>query len=71
MFLWVTLPEDLHARDLLVRCREEDVAFVPGGAFFPNGGHENTLRMNYSTSSEERIEKGVARMAKVLRGVMG
>jgi 2-aminoadipate transaminase len=71
MFLWVTLPEDLNARDLLVQCLEEDVAFVPGGAFFPNGGHENTLRMNYSTSSEERIEEGVARMARVLRGLMG
>jgi len=67
MFLWVTLPEPLNARELLVKCLEEDVAFVPGSPFFPNGGHENTLRLNYSTSSAERIEEGVKRMAKVLR----
>ena len=67
MFLWITLPESLNAREILELCLVEDVAFVPGGAFFPNGGHENTLRMNYSTSSTERIEEGVKRMAKVLR----
>ncbi len=70
MFLWVTLPEHLNARDLLKQCLKEDVAFVPGGPFFPNGGHENTLRMNYSTSSAERIQEGVKRMAKVLRQAM-
>ncbi|MEN8165591.1 MAG: PLP-dependent aminotransferase family protein [Acidobacteriota bacterium] len=70
MFLWVTLPEQLNARELLKQCLAEDVAFVPGGPFFPNGGHENTLRMNYSTSSAERIEEGVKRMAKVLRQAM-
>lgn len=70
MFLWVTLPENLNAREILELCLVEDVAFVPGGAFFPNGGHENTLRMNYSTSSKERIEEGVKRMAKVLRQAM-
>ena len=67
MFLWVTLPENLNARDILEQCLAEDVAFVPGAPFFPNGGHENTLRMNYSTSNAERIEEGVKRMAKVLR----
>ncbi len=70
MFLWVTLPEHLNAREILEQCIAEDVAFVPGGAFFPNGGHENTLRMNYSTSSAQRIEEGVKRMAKVLRLAM-
>jgi len=70
MFLWVTLPENLNARNILEQCLVEDVAFVPGAPFFPNGGHENTLRMNYSTSSAERIEEGVKRMAKVLRQAM-
>ena len=70
MFLWVTLPENLDARKILELCLAEDVAFVPGAPFFPNGGHENTLRMNYSTSSTERIEEGVKRMAKVLRSAI-
>ena len=67
MFVWVTLPEGLSAHDLLVKCIEENVAFVPGGPFFPNGGNENTLRMNFSSASPERIRDGVQRMGKVLR----
>jgi len=67
MFLWVTLPEGLDAYRILDDCLKEKVAFVPGAPFFPNGGHENTLRMNYSASDEERIAVGVERMAGVIR----
>ena len=48
MFIWVGLPEGCDAHELLALCLERDVAFVPGGSFFPNGGHENTLRLNFS-----------------------
>ena len=61
----------MNARDLLANCLEEDVAFVPGGPFFPNGDHENTLRLNYSTSDPDRIIEGVKRIAKVLKETMG
>lgn len=67
LFVWVTLPDHLNARDLLVRCLENDVAFVPGGPFFPNGGNENTLRMSFSSAPPERIREGIRRMAAVLR----
>jgi DNA-binding transcriptional MocR family regulator len=43
------------------------VAFVPGGAFYPNGGHENTFRLNFSAMSPERIREGIERLARVLR----
>ena len=43
---------------------------MPGGSFFANGGHENTLRLNYSNMPEERIREGVERLAGVLREVM-
>jgi DNA-binding transcriptional MocR family regulator len=67
MFLWVTLPRELDARALLARSIERQVAFVPGGSFFPNGGHENTLRLNFSNSRPERIVEGVQRLAAVVR----
>ncbi len=71
LFLWVELPEEVNARDLLEACVEQRVAFVPGGSFFPNGGHENTLRLNFSNMPEERIEEGVRRLAAVLRELIG
>ena len=69
LFLWVTLPERIKAIELLKRCLEQNVAFVPGDSFFPNGGVENTLRLNYSNMPEDRIREGVARMAAAIRSM--
>jgi 2-aminoadipate transaminase len=66
LFLWMTLPERLSARTLLDECLRQNVAFVPGGAFYPNGGHENTLRLNYSNMPIERIREGVRRLASAV-----
>jgi 2-aminoadipate transaminase len=70
LFLWVELPPQTSARDVLARCLERQVAFVPGGSFYPNGGHENTLRLNYSNMPEARIREGITRLADVLREVV-
>jgi 2-aminoadipate transaminase len=68
MFLWITLPDGVDAADVLQRAIEQDVAFVPGEAFFANGGGANTLRLNFSYSAPERIVEGVRRLAGVMRG---
>jgi len=67
LFTWVTLPESINARDLATKCIEKKVAFVPGGSFYPNGGNENTLRINYSNMDEERIVIGVKRLAESIK----
>ena len=69
LFLWVTLPERIKAIELLKRCLDQNVAFVPGDSFFPNGGVENTLRLNYSNMPEDRIREGVARLAAAIRSM--
>ena len=67
LFTWVKLPEKINARDLLQKCLEKNVAFVPGGPFFPNGGHENYFRINYSNMPEERIVEGLKIIGQVIR----
>ena len=66
LFAWVTLPEYLDAREILTECLKEKVAFVPGGSFFPNGGHQNTLRINFSFAAAGELREGIARIARVL-----
>lgn len=66
MFLWVTLPEGFSAAELLDRAIERQVAFVPGASFHANGGGENTLRLNFSHPTPERIEEGIGRLAEVI-----
>jgi DNA-binding transcriptional MocR family regulator len=70
LFLWVELPLHMDARELLRRALELDVAFVPGGSFFPKGNKENTLRLSYSQMPVARIEEGVRRLSAAARGMM-
>lgn len=66
LFTWVELKEGLDAADVLKEALKENVAYVPGGSFFPNGGHPNFFRMNYSCMDEEKIVEGMKRLGKVL-----
>lgn len=70
LFTWVELPEHINAREVLLKCLEEKVAFVPGDAFYANRGKMNTFRMNFSNMPEDRIEEGMARLARVLETFM-
>jgi len=65
MFLWVTLPKGLNAKELFKEAVKLKVAYVPGESFFPNGGGENTLRMNFSNATPEHIETGIERLGQV------
>ncbi len=66
LFLWVDLPEEVDARELLRRAIDAHVAFVPGGAFFPDGRRQNCMRLNYSNMPPERIDEGVRRLAALI-----
>jgi 2-aminoadipate transaminase len=70
MFLWVTLPENISSLDLFKLATKENVAFVPGKAFYVDGGGGNTLRLNFSNSDEEKIEEGIKRLAKVIKTIL-
>jgi 2-aminoadipate transaminase len=59
LFIWVELPEKMNAQELLTTAIDNKVAFVPGTHFCVDGGHENTLRLNFSNSSLEQIESGM------------
>lgn len=59
LFLFVELPEGLNATQLFDKAVERGVAYVPGTHFYPRGGHHNTLRLNFSNSTPEQIEKGM------------
>ncbi len=67
LFVWVTLPVGVDSRKLFEECVAQNVAFVSGPPFFAEGGHENTLRLNFSMPSISDIEKGVEKMGRIIR----
>ncbi|HEX2998416.1 MAG TPA: PLP-dependent aminotransferase family protein [Anaerolineales bacterium] len=67
MFLWGVLPEGMNAAEVLKRAIDKKVAFVPGTAFHPCGGGENTMRINFSYSSPDTIREGITRLGTTLK----
>ncbi|HVQ74743.1 MAG TPA: PLP-dependent aminotransferase family protein [Candidatus Binatia bacterium] len=63
--LVVTVPGD--ASVLLARALARGVAFVPGNAFFVDGGGERMLRLSFSSVTPAEIEEGVRRLAEAVR----
>ncbi len=71
MFYWGVLPEGIDAKVLMKEAIEEKrVAFISGESFFADGSGQNTLRLNFSNSSIEKIEKGMKALAEVFNKYM-
>lgn len=70
LFAWVELPKHIDTRKVLEVAIQNLVAFVPGGSFFPNGGQENFMRLNFSNMPEEKIVEGIQRLGKILRELL-
>jgi 2-aminoadipate transaminase len=64
MFLLLTLPKNVDAAALARQCLKKGVLVVPGRDFHVRGG-ENTLRLNFSAPSEERIREGVEKLGEI------
>lgn len=67
LFLFLTLPENINADDLMKVAVERNVAFVKGSVFYCNGSGKNTMRINFSYCDTEDITKGVERLAAVIK----
>lgn len=59
LFIWAELPEHMNAKELLNEAIGQKVAFVPGTHFCVGGGHENTIRLNFSNSTMDQIATGM------------
>ncbi len=67
MFVWVTLPDYVNTRDMFPKALEENVAYVVGDAFFVGDEGYNTMRLNFTHSSEKDIVEGIKRLARVIQ----
>jgi DNA-binding transcriptional MocR family regulator len=66
-FLWLTLPEGFDTSAMLPRAARNGVTYVPGRAFYHDGGGANRLRLSYSSAPPERIGEGVRRLVETIR----
>jgi 2-aminoadipate transaminase len=66
MFLLLRLPAGQDAGRLLPAALDHGVAFVPGAPFFPAGGGEGTMRLNFVSPPAADIPLGVERLAQAI-----
>ena len=66
LFLFLTLPEGFEAVKFYDKALDAGVAYVAGEFFHPDGSGKNTMRLNFSFMSEERIAEGVKLLAELL-----
>ncbi len=66
LFLWVQLPDNVSASMVFQQAVHQGVAFIHGRPFHPDGSGDNTMRLNFASSSPENIVEGIKRLARVL-----
>lgn len=70
MFVFMTLPHGLSSMELFEIAVQENVAFVPGRAFQTEGCGDDSLRLSFSSSTEEQMEEGMRRLGQAIRRLM-
>ena len=66
MFLWATLPDSIDTLRLLPKAIEKKVAYMHGRLFYPNGGGESEMRLNFTHASDEMITEGIRRLGGLI-----
>ena len=66
LFLFLTMPEGFDAVKFYDKALDAGVAYVAGEFFHPDRSGKNTMRLNFSFMSHERIAEGIKLLAGLL-----
>ena len=66
LFLFLTMPEGFDAVKFYDKALAAGVAYVAGEFFHPDRSGKNTMRLNFSFMSHERIAEGIKLLARLV-----
>ncbi len=75
LYVWVQLPEQISAgpeTPLFDAALREGVLYVPGQFCYPSEGErvrKNTLRLSFGVQTPEKIDQGIAALARAIKEV--
>ena len=70
MFIWAEGPEGSDMEKVYLESVQNNVAFVPGKYFYATKGEgKETMRLNYTMTDEEIIEKAIKILSEVINGI--
>ena len=73
LFVWCTLPDDCDMNDFCKKAIQEyKIAVVPGNSFsIDESEKSHSFRLNYSTPTNEQIQKGMEVLANMTKDILG
>ena len=70
LFLFLTMPDGFDAVRFYDKALDAGVAYVAGEFFHPDRSGKNTMRLNFSFMSHERITEGIKLLASLLSNTL-
>lgn len=67
LFLFLTLPDGFDTVKFYDTALDAGVAYVAGSFFHTDGGGRNTMRLNFSFMSPERIREGIILLSELIK----
>lgn len=66
LVLWVTLPQDMDARELLVEARTRGVVFNAGELFYAASPRRHQMRLTFGATPPQEIRRGIKILGEIL-----
>lgn len=67
LFMWVELDPDVDTHAMFDHVFQKNIAYVPGVFFCTDGSGKNTMRLNFSTTSEEKIAECIPILGDMIK----
>ncbi|HZK83437.1 MAG TPA: PLP-dependent aminotransferase family protein [Desulfosporosinus sp.] len=67
LFLWARFKRINNSFDFVQETIRQNVLYVPGALFYPDGRVTAEVRLNYSCSTPEIIDEGIQRLARAIQ----
>ena len=68
-FLWATLPEGYDTDAMLPPATDRGIIYLPSSWFYPDRSWVRSMRLNFSSQPEERIEEAMRRLGETIAAV--
>lgn len=69
-YVWLKMPKGVDEEQLVLRCLKEGMVFVTGKTFDPDEQPNGYIRLSFSNTAEEQIEKGIRILGEQMKKMM-
>ncbi|MEB2299260.1 PLP-dependent aminotransferase family protein [Lysinibacillus xylanilyticus] len=64
--IWVSLPSDKNADEVLFKAQQSNISFLPSSACYPGEPQYNHMRISYSYPDHQELEWGIIELCKII-----